>query len=880
MRDPLILPLFAIVTGILAGHRFTGTVLAFSKWEAGWPMFVFLALTLLARASWLRGIALGFCLLFLGLFTEAWHRPGPNPVIDAGPRETVGLDGCVVEPPVPLAFADQDRERFTLELAPGARAAVTLPLDAERGDQPVELHYGQRVALDARVRSPRNYGNPGAFDYQGYLARQHIYWNASMRRGSAIEILPGQCGSRIAQGLFAIRGAALRRTDYLFGDADEVQPGSSSNGYSASMMRAILLGDSTNLQKVWTENFRRTGTIHALVISGTHVAVLAGVLLTLLRLVGVGEMTSLLTAALAAWLYALVSGFTPPVARAAGGFSLYLIARFFFRRGRVLNLLAAVAIVFLLWDPGEFADASFQLSFLSVAAIGALAAPLLAATWEPFARGLRGIENPAIDPHLEPKVAQFRVELRLLGETLQSGFRTLGARVPLVWFVRPAAWSFRALFFALNIAAISAVIQIGLALPMAEYFHRISFTGLSANLIIGPLLELVVPLGFIAIFTNWHWVAALAGWLLKLAARSADWHARLEPNWRVADPPWWLALGFAAALLGFAALVYLPAKSRARWLGWPAGAGVAILFGLLLWQPWNARVYRGELELTSIDVGQGDSLLLVFPTGQRVVIDSGGVLQYGKNKNRRPANLNIGEDVVSPYLWSRGISRVDVLVATHAHEDHIGGAAALLENFRPRELWVGANPSPALVERAGQLGVNVIELREADPFEYAGARVEVLSPPEDYTSSKAGNNDSLAFRIEYGAHSFLLTGDMESAMEYRLLGAGKLRHADVLKVGHHGSKTSTTEPFLDAVSPSIALISAGFENSFGHPHPSVVERLRNHHVMVLRTDESGLATVHSDGRRLRFENHAAGEPSTLGAAGFSWAMAISGPDPP
>lgn len=846
----------AIIAGIVAARWLDSARLGFSVWDAGWPALAFLIFAVVSRARWLRRVCVTACLLFIGAISQAWHRPGPRPVIDASSRETVGLDGCVVEP---SAFFP-DREKFTLELAKGARATVTLPIQADGDAAAPSLRYGQRVAIEARIRAPRNFRNPGAFDYQGYLARQQIYWTASIRRGSTVEVLPGECGSRAMKALFAIRGAALGRIDQLYLD----------DGYASGMMRAILLGDTANLEKVWTENFRRTGTFHALVISGTHVAVLAGVLLALLRLFGLPEMPALVVTGMAAWLYALVSGFTPPVARAAAGFTLYLMARFFFRRGRVLNLLAAVAIVFLLWDPGELMDASFQLSFLSVAAIGALAAPFLAATWEPFAHGLRAINDTALDLHLPPRVAQFRVELRLLGETLRDCAGWIGVRPPVNWCVLMLAAPWRAVFFGLEIAAISAVIQIGLALPMAQYFHRISFTGLTANLIIAPLLELVVPLGFLAIFTRWHWVAALAGWLLKIAARTADWHARLEPNWRIADPPLWLAVGFSGALLLFAALVYLPRDAPirwVRWLRWPVIAAVGALFGVLLWQPWPANIRPGELELTSIDVGQGDSLLLVFPEGKRVVIDSGGVLQYGDAKTRRKPNLNIGEDVVSPYLWSRGIRRLDVLVATHAHEDHIGGAAALLENFRPLEMWVGANPSPALLERAAQLGVNVIELREGDPFQYSGALIEVLSPAEDYVAARSGNNDSLAFRIDYGRNSFLLTGDMESPVEYRLLGEGRLRHVDVLKVGHHGSKTSTTEPFLDAVSPSIALISAGFENSFGHPHASVVQRLQERHVAIMRTDQNGLTTVHSDGRRLRFETD--GEAENGGTA-FGW----------
>jgi competence protein ComEC len=157
------------------------------------------------------------------------------------------------------------------------------------------------------------------------------------------------------------------------------------------------------------------------------------------------------------------------------------------------------------------------------------------------------------------------------------------------------------------------------------------------------------------------------------------------------------------------------------------------------------------------------------------------------------------------------------------------------------------------VARAAQLGVRVREMRAAPAFEYAGASIEVLSPPVDYSAPKLGNNDSLTFRIRYGQRAFLLTGDLEKPMEARLLRDQIELGADVLKVGHHGSRTSTIGPFLDAVGPSVALISAGFENSFGHPHRDVLARLGARRSAILRTDVDGLVTVRTDGRGLWFE---------------------------
>ncbi len=822
MREPLLFPLVAFAAGILLDQAMAPAA-PFSIREAGWATAALTLLALLPASPWIKRTTILLAMLFAGTFASAWHRPGPPPEIDATSREIVIVSGCVVEPTV-LA---EDRAQFTLELAPGARARVLIP--SEEGDpEPPRLSYGQRVEIEARLRVPHNFNNPGSFDYAAYLARRDIFWTATIPRHAPVTVLQGRCGSRFMAGIFALRTAALDRIGHIY----------SNSGYAEGMMEAVLIGETARMERVWTDDFRRTGTFHALVISGIHVTVLAAVLLFLLRWLPISELSALAITAAAAWLYALVSGFSAPVVRAAGGLTLYILGRACFRRARVMNLLAAVALVYLAWDPAQIFEASFQLSFLAVAAIGALAAPLLDATATPYARGLRNIANADLDPRLEPRVAQFRVEVRLAAETLW-----LWTRVPLRWAQESLALALRWALFTFEMAVISATIQIGLALPMAEYFHRVSFTGLSANLLIVPAMNAMVPLGFLAIFTGWRWIGSLAGAFLGFSARVAAWHAQLEPAWRVPDPPVWLVLAFAAALIACAVMI------RRRTLRFPAIGIVLALFVLLLWQPWLGARQTGMLELTAIDVGQGDSLLVVLPGGETMLVDGGGRLVYGR---KHKSNLDIGEDVVSPYLWSRGIRRLDLMVATHSHQDHIGGLAALMRNFRPKALWTGANPPPELLKLARSLGIPSSQKHPSGRIELSGATLEVLAPAADYFSKTVANNDSLVLRISYGSRSFLLTGDIERGIETKLLAEGADLHADVLKVGHHGSRTSSTEPFLEAVSPSVALISAGFENSFGHPHPDVLARLSARHTAILRTDLDGLVTARTDGRRIWF----------------------------
>jgi competence protein ComEC len=826
VKNPLCAPLVAVAAGIAISR-----LVSFTIPDLLWTLPLLGGLTFLA---WnFRSRTLPLCavltLLFCGALLETLHRPDPPPEIDAGAHENVILDGCVVSPP---AFYE-GRDQFLIELAPGARARVTLSI--KDGETPPDLRYGQPVELQARMRRIRNFQNPGAFDYEGFSARSHVYWTAFTSAGSLVTVKPGRCGSRFQAAVFALRTAALGRIERLY----------SGNPYATAMMEATLIGESTRMERIWTDHFRRTGTYHMLVIDGLHITVLAAFLLFLLRLCFLPEMTALAITASGAWLYALVSGMNAPSIRAAGGFTLYVAARYFYRRGRLLNLLAAIAIVYLLWDPSQLFEAGFQLSFLAVAAIALLATPLLEATSLPYLRALAGINEPSRDPLLAPRAAQFRLELRLLSETL-----SYYAPISQAWAARVLALVARVAIFAYDLAVISTTIQIGLALPMAIYFHRISLTGLSANVLVVPLLALVVPLGFVAVFSMWRVPAIVAGWLLSAGEAIADWHTHLEPNWRVLAPPLWLGVLFCAALLLLAW-----ALRRSKTLSWAALTAVLALFGLIFWHPFPPTLHPGELELTAIDVGQGDSLLVCFPDSKLLLIDGGGILAFGPH---RSARIDIGEDVVSPYLWSRSIRRIDVVALTHAHDDHARGLPAVIENFHPSQLWTGAMaPSAAwsaVRQEASAKNVKILALTAGRSFDFGGARVEVISPPAGYVpGASPTNNDSLALRVTYGQRSLLLTGDMEKPMERSALAGAEPLRADILKVGHHGSNTSSIDPFLDAVSPRFAVISDGFENTFRHPHPQVLQRLAAHHASVLRTDQDGLITLRTDGRRISLE---------------------------
>jgi competence protein ComEC len=377
---------------------------------------------------------------------------------------------------------------------------------------------------------------------------------------------------------------------------------------------------------------------------------------------------------------------------------------------------------------------------------------------------------------------------------------------------------------------------------LAGYFHRLAPAALLLNLVAVPLAGAVLLAGalLLGVSTLWASLARRVGelaWILAHALlRSAD-VVRFFPwlDFRVPGP------SIAASACYVAGLVMLLlSRGRAR-LGWASLAcGVALIL-----IPTTPRG-DGRLHVTALDVGQGDAIVVRTPHGHTFVIDAGGGGQ---------GRLDLGEAVVSPYLWSLGIRHIDGLVLSHPHPDHVGGVPALLRNFRVDAVFEGLAPVRDPVYRAldallQETATVRLSVRRGFRANWDGVSVEALAPqPTALAPWTTHNDDSVVLLLGFGQITTMLAGDVERLGELRL----PARHADLLKVPHHGSRTSSTPQLLAATLPRVAIVSAGYRNSFGHPHPEVVERYHRLGCQLLRTDRDGAITVSTDGVSLSIE---------------------------
>ncbi len=672
-----------------------------------------------------------------------------------------------------------------------------------------EWRYGDRIRFWIRPLIPRDSGNPGGFDYPSYLAGREIYTIGFLENDDGVELL-----GRTTQGLW---GAIeyLRREIRRFIDRHFSQ----DNG---ALMKALVVGDMGGISKEVRTNFTAAGVNHVLSISGLHVGMLGLVVFWLVRF-GCSFSSALLLrwnllkvatffSFIAVLFYTALAGAMVPTVRSAIMIGVYELAVLLDREEEVFTSLAFAALLIGLAWPGVIMDISFQLSFLAVLFI----------VW-----GMKKIA--------EWLPARPRDELPQERSRLWPKLRRIGLHL-----------------------AVPILATVGTGPLIAHYFGHLSLAGFLSNPAVVPLVGfVVVPLGLVIGFFSLL-VPGLA--ILMVRAAEALLSLTIGIVAFLAHLPL-ASIGVPVPNLVEVAALYLMILSLLllRRGGYPVLLLAAVSLGLagdgVYW--WRERWERKELRITHLNVGQGDAAVIEFPGSKVLLIDAGG---------RATGEFDTGESIVAPFLRSRKILKVDYLLVSHPRVDHYGGMRSIAEEFAPSEFWSGSGKGRTaryedLEEAVESSGAKRIFLSSRDPCRaIERVKICVLYPAEEQ-----GGDSSVVARLSFGRASVLFAGDIERRDERILLDGKTDLSSAVLKVPRHGSLTSSTEEFIAAVKPRLAVLSVGYRNPFGLPREEVLARYREAGSEILRTDRDGAIIIETDGDKIRYQTYLSGKIGEIGS---------------
>lgn len=753
-----------------------------------------------------------------------------------------------------------------------------LPLDSPQTKseyENLELSYGARLKVAARLTRENRFRNPGEADFKQILHSKNLDASGSLKHPSSIQKLNNAPDFLPLAIFYRWRGDLVKQFEKNFSPA------------TTGVLAASLLNNRYFLDKATATRFREGGTFHVLVISGVHITFIGFLMIWTMRKLTRNRTAQFVVANSLLWTFTITVGAEAPVVRAALMFTIFHLAELFYRQNVSLNALGAAALVLLVWRPSDIFDQSWQLTFFSVIAIVAVAFPIL--------EKMREIGSWQLT-ETTPAPPNCQKWLKTLSETLFWTERTWRrAQARSVWkahlfksefakklerYNLQGAWQivFGAIF-------VSVVVTIWLLPMMAVRFHRLSIAAIYLNVFVGFLIAIESFVGIFAIL--------VANFSPTLAAPLIAWTEILNYCLIYSSEPF-VATGSASIRLpvyteaasAIYGLYYLPliglAVAAQRWNPFQLSINNQqlsknklklralltvnfLLIIIVVFHPLSAASTNGRLRIDFLDVGQGDSALVTTPSGIKILIDGGGRPNFFIAKNNDdetafvPDSRSIGESVVSEFLWEKGFDRVDFLLPTHADADHIDGLNDVAENFFVQTAWVGRAPplNPSFARFAQTLEKRQIGLQKiarGNVLEIDNVKIEVLSPEFDADPDAPSDNDhSIVVRLIYGARSFLFTGDIETKGEKFLLQQPETLACDVVKVAHHGSKTSSTADFVKATKARFAVISVGRESPYGHPHQQVVERWQQAGAQVMTTGNNGTVSFTTNGTDLRSE---------------------------
>lgn len=556
------------------------------------------------------------------------------------------------------------------------------------------------------------------------------------------------------------------------------------------LLLGLLAGDRSGIPDAIRNDFQRTGLVHVLAISGFHVVLLAGILSVFLKATRLPHKAANIIAIALLFIYVPVTGGSPAVKRAVLMFAIPQLGTMFGKPANTFNSLGVALLFILLPDPSLLWNTGFQLSATATAGI------LLGNSCNPFKSVPEGLRKSSLW-----KLAE--------GYVLSPTYVTLCATLATAPF-------------------------------LIHHFKTLSPLAWLGNIIIVPLVSWGMQAGLFALLSPIEPMCDIFCAAAEFFLRMASFLTRLLSDSSGAA----ITVGpfSPAILLLLGALFALLPAIRKNAIAKRFAILCLLLFSVIFCVQGYMRISHPSWNLALIDVGQGDSILLTTPSGKHILVDSG-------DRSKR----DMGKDVIVPFLRHSGIQRLDALVITHPDLDHFGGASSILRTFPVKEVWINECSRTEAKEdwqktiaTAADREIPIRDIGRGFTWTERHFEIQAVHPnPKSTAGLKCSdaNQGSITLRAHGLGHSAMLTGDLTAAGEKEILASDANIRSDILKLGHHGSKTSSSAPFLDAVAPRLALISSGRKNRFRHPSKQVIERLDSLHIPYLNTATSGTVFV-------------------------------------